>query len=102
MTDQQLLGITTYVQLLDVMEKLCGELAKDIEATERKVPILKQNLIRAQQALLILQNPARQRRGGGSNSEWWTPERRAAQAERVRVRNLHAKREREAVAGPAP
>jgi hypothetical protein len=94
MMTQELLGISSYVQLLDVMEKLRGQLSKDIESTENKLPILRQNLVRIEKALAVLKSPVKQRRGG-DNSSYWTPEHRAAAAERMRAKNAARKAARE-------
>lgn len=101
MNDGDLLGITSYPQLLRVMEKLREQLLQDIEANQKKLPILKANLIRVERALHILKTPPKNRRVSRGNISWWTPERRAIQAERARAINAKRRSERQAAAETA-
>ena len=84
MPETELTGITTYVQLIEVMRKVLDQLVRDLEVTENKVPILKANLVRVERALLVLEKPLK--RYVGKPHEW-TPEQRAAAAERMRKMN---------------
>ena len=91
--EQELLGITSYPQLLGVMREMRGQLERDVEATQNKIPVLKANLVRVERALAILEGPAKRSRKGKSHE--WSQEQRAAAAERARKMNA---RRREAKA----
>ena len=89
MREGEPLGITSYPQLLEVMREMVGQLGRDLEATEKKIPMLKANLVRVRRALAVLEGPAKRRAG---KPREWGPGKREAAAERMRAMNA-ARRE---------
>ena len=85
MNEGELLGISSYPQLLGVMRELRGQLERDLEVTGNKIPVLKANLVRVERALAILEGPAKQRRTGKRKE--WSAEQREAAADRMRKAN---------------